>query len=74
MESIKKQYRWIIIYYHAGTEQCRIHGHDWFQSIKQCEADADENIGDYCCGYRVEVQERETGIEVQERGRENQQF
>ncbi len=53
------QYRWCLIYYHAGEEMSRSYSQTWFTSLEACKQAADEHDFDYCCGYKYIYEERD---------------
>ena len=47
----QRQYRWILIFYHAGVEDFRVPGNQWFDSLEECKQVAQDLDFDYCCSY-----------------------
>jgi len=52
------QYRWILIFQHAGREMHRVIGNDWYDTLQECEKAAQELDFDYCCGFSFEYEGR----------------
>ena len=52
------EYRWILIYYHAGAEQFRDIGLKWFDSLEHCKKVAEDLDFDFCCSYAFEYESR----------------
>jgi len=50
------QYRWILIFYHAGKEMSRTPGSVWYDSLQDCKKAAEEYDFDYCCGFSFEFE------------------
>lgn len=55
---LQKQYRWVIVLYHAAKECHRVYGENWFDTMEDCEKDVDLDF-DYCCGYDVVYESRD---------------
>ena len=55
-----RQYRWILIFYHAGVEDSRVPGSQWFDSLDHCKQVAEDLDFDYCCSdtYFFEYESR----------------
>lgn len=56
--SIMQQFRWVFIFYHAMKESYRHQGQEWFNSMKECEDDANKQEFDYCCAVSLEYESR----------------
>ena len=54
----QKQYSWILIYYHEAKAVDRVPANKWFDTLEECEADADKQDFDFCCGFQFEFEER----------------
>jgi len=52
------QYRWILIFQHAGREMYRVTGTEWYDTLQECEKAAQELDFDYCCSFSFEYQGR----------------
>ncbi len=52
------QYRWVIIFYHAGKEDGRSYGDVWYNSLEECKKVAEDLDFDFCCGYSFEYESR----------------
>ena len=52
------EYRWILIFYHAGAEDYRAIGGQWFDNLEECKRFAEDLEFDYCCGYSFEYESR----------------
>ena len=54
------QYRYIIIFFHAGQEHDRSYGDVWYNTLEECKQVAEALDFDFCCGYTIEYESRTT--------------
>ncbi len=47
------QYRYVIVYLHAGKELHISYGDTWYESLEECMAAFSDLEFDFCCGYDV---------------------
>jgi len=57
-QSTQFQYRWVLIFLHAGGELCRTTSSDWYETLQDCKKAAEALDFDYCCGFSFEYQGR----------------
>lgn len=53
-----RQFRWVIIFYHANAEIDRTYGDIWYDTLQECENAASELDFSYCCGFSFEFEKR----------------